>query len=360
MMNFVYGHPYWVATIATLIVNMIIKRIWNRRHSPLWLLVLLLFNAIPGCSPLGERVSQKNANYYYDIKADSIFFCLTGNWFEVGKHTVNADVDSFEVLDNYFWARDKNHIFYYGYDLDYLNIDLDSFEVIDLGIGRDKDRLYVQSRSDAGWQEQIRVLVGANPNTFEEVDNIWSKDDQSMFLYYEKVNISPEGFVPLNDYFAMDANGVYILQTRRINGQDWVLATIDADPSQIVKVNQFYIRDNQQLYYHSFDTADSRYKQILTVPFQQVSDIHFYNDYYFRVGNQVYLEAERVEGADAASFHNMELSFMADKDHLFLDGKIVEGANVKELVYVKEKFCYADMKNYYYTNGHIEAKGEVK
>jgi hypothetical protein len=77
--------------------------------------------------------------------------------------------ETFEVLDNEEYARDKNSVFYVGQIIK--NADPKSFEVIGNGYSKDLNNVFLDAKT----------IVFANPTTFKQLEFPYSKDDAYVF-----------------------------------------------------------------------------------------------------------------------------------------------------------------------------------
>ena len=98
------------------------KTIFKTLFAPvLWLL--------QSCSPLGSHVDKElSDNHYYNNSKTKIIYSSMGNWFELGKTEMEADVKSFEVF-NRFLSKDKDRIYFKEYPAGDGETDLSSFYV---------------------------------------------------------------------------------------------------------------------------------------------------------------------------------------------------------------------------------------
>jgi DKNYY family len=84
--------------------------------------------------------------------------------------SLNADNDTFTVLKNERYAKDKNNVFFDGHRID--TAMSDSFKVInDFGYAKDSNYVFVGNDK----------IIGANPQTFTFIDFPYSKDDKDIY-----------------------------------------------------------------------------------------------------------------------------------------------------------------------------------
>ena len=79
------------------------------------------------------------------------------------------DLETFEVLDNEKYARDKNSVFYIGRIIK--NADPKSFEVIGNDYSKDLDNVFLDAET----------IIFADPNTFRQLNFPYSRDSLKIF-----------------------------------------------------------------------------------------------------------------------------------------------------------------------------------
>nr|WP_293301816.1 DKNYY domain-containing protein [Allomuricauda sp.] len=102
---------------------------------------------------------------------------IDGNWAwvlhsEAGKHVrkINADISTFTILDSPEYARDKNSVYWRGFEIE--NCDPETFKVItENGYAKDKKNVYLDTE----------IVIFANPSTFEIIEWPYAKDDERIF-----------------------------------------------------------------------------------------------------------------------------------------------------------------------------------
>lgn len=86
------------------------------------------------------------------------------------------DFESFEILNNEYYAKDKNSVFHIRSKIE--NADPNSFELIGNGYSKDKNRVFLDDK----------MVIFANPKSFQLLEFPYSKDDSHVFC----------GTMPLN------------------------------------------------------------------------------------------------------------------------------------------------------------------
>jgi hypothetical protein len=196
-----------------------------------------------------------------------------------GKQVASSDGNSFELINNHY-AKDKNHIYYYGYPSDA------------------KNDIY---------------LIPCNRSTFKELEYPFSSDDKSVF--YENLLISgsnPDGFVALGAGFSKDRQFVFF-ETKKISGAD--ASSFELMEQDAMNTQEFYFaRDNSSLYFREkkIPTAD--------IPSFKILGLGYAVD-----RNHVYYRHSIVKTADPETFevytHGYGEADAKDSKHEFMEGK---------------------------------------
>ena len=78
---------------------------------------------------------------FYHYENGEIFFITPSNMKNYdGLRVENVDLKTFKILDNNYYAKDKNNVYYYGQKLD--GADSESFEILVDRFSRDKKNIY--------------------------------------------------------------------------------------------------------------------------------------------------------------------------------------------------------------------------
>lgn len=258
-----------------------------------------------------KAINKRLSNQYYYTK-DGVAYCQNGNFFSLGKRTIeNADRDSFEVL-GYEHARDVNNVYFHGVAMP--GVDSESFETIDVSetpvsrylqsyYSRDKDSVYYLSSEITGadpksfkvlWggyscdkqaiycdekklqdcTDEPQRLVGkdtddyllagnrvyydncliqdADPATFEVLENNLSKDYRSVYLYGIRLDgVSSASFKLINEHYFTDSAHVYYFNSQ-------VSCLKDSDPDTFTVVNNLFAKDKNHVYMLSQIVVNAR------------------------------------------------------------------------------------------------------
>ncbi|MEL7002701.1 MAG: DKNYY domain-containing protein [Bacteroidota bacterium] len=208
--------------------------------------IVWLFQA---CSPLGKPVDlDKSDNFYFNKSKTDIIYSSMGNWFELGKAPLNADVESFVVLNKHI-GKDKNSAYYREHAITDPNLDLESFRASQEDwmwhIGMDKNRVYSLSHDvvDGEWKLITKIIEGADPNTFRQYESNWSKDGSKHFYNHKALAVDYDSFEIVNKFFAKDKDSVYVyFYPGRFK-------SIEAESATLQVIDDYYIRDTDNIFF---------------------------------------------------------------------------------------------------------------
>ncbi|BDD11719.1 hypothetical protein FUAX_41510 (plasmid) [Fulvitalea axinellae] len=370
MEEYLFEYPKLSVFVGLIVINGLGKKLTGRRNGPVYSLFLLIMGTVFGsCSTLGERVKKSNNNFYYSVDGKEIRYSPSGNWFELGNSPMpeGLDIETFEVLDNYYWAKDKNRFYYRDVVLDYLEIDRESFVVIDISQAKDKNKYYAMNRGDWSYgPNPIKVVVGADPETFEDEPDrsLWSKDAYNYFYEYQKANLDAGTFSELTEQFVRDKDHVYLLPHSTVEKDESIsFEKLDIDPEKVRVFGNGFIRDNENLYYYCYNFQNESKNRLITIPFEKLSDVKFLDKDYLIIKDKVYYDAHLIEEADAETFRSLERWYKVDKNALYIGFKRFPNVDFETLKYVEktEYIQYYQDKNFiYHSNGETEpVEGEV-
>ena len=274
---------------------------------------------------LGEKVNIKNPEKFEIIenylsspsmvvygKDDKNVYVMTP-YKEAGylKIIKNADKDTFEVMENSDYSKDKNNVYYAGYNVVQLqDVDKNSFTIgEENGFSYDKKNVYYAGRklndiSSAGFK--VTRLVN-RPN------------------------------LPVN--FLNDNKNIYKL-----------IAVFDEETGELKSVKTAVVK-NPKVDSKTFELFD-------------------YWKNYFRDKNNVYYENElykmglkKIEGADRNSFEILNSEFSKDKNNVYYYGNKMKGISPDGFEFVGNEFIFEnredfifflkDKNNVYYLKGKI-------
>lgn len=353
LMNLITNHPYISLTLFILILNFIVKKVTRAKYSPLTKTFLFIISLITqACSPFAGPVDKSvSDSYYYSKSKNDIYYSCMGNWFELGKTKLNADVKSFEVLGLDF-GKDKNHLYFKDNIVD-LEVDYDTFYVDknNYNICFDKNHVYVPfGYLPYGFEKASREknylwkIPKADPKTFQKIDSDWAKDGSHFFYKYNPINVDYKSFETLNKNFAKDKNRVYLLETYKL------LQTLIIDAPTTKKINDRYIADKNNVY----DFQDS----LIIIPYKNINDLKIIEGKFLLFDNIVIYNGTRIENANASSFHVIQFPYSKDENHVFYHGSIIRNADPKTFSIFKASY-YSKDKNHIFYEGKLLKEADV-
>lgn len=249
-----------------------------------------------------------------------------------------ADIETFEVLDDEFWAKDKNSVYYnsYGEGASVKKIEkasAETFRIINSEYVTDEKYIWSYGGGEPNLLEDVinvenfevldkyfsiyendvyqanKKLEGANTKTFRYLQDCYATDGKSIWCRSNKIdNVDIETFKPLGGGFwcyAKDKSNVY--KTSKI----WKDFDFDVETFKFLKGD--YLKDKNNVYYDD----------IREDPFI-------------------------IKEADSETFEVLRYSWAKDKNNIYYDGKIMEYVDYETFEIVD--FPYAKDKNevYYY------------
>jgi hypothetical protein len=342
-----------------LIANFAYKLIAKTKHTPLIYLVLSILSGIgQACSPFFGAVDEKiSDSYYYSSSKKEIRYSPMGNWFELGNTKLEADANSFTVMAREF-GRDKDHLFYKYHIIDG-EVDKVSFSIKDR-LCFDQTHVYVpydyisfSFRESIQKKNHLMLIEGANPKTYETLENNWSKDDEHYFYYFQQVSVDYRTFKPVNPHFVKDKNKVYLLKS-------FSLIESSIDPHTAKRLDDRYILDKDNVYdfqiYHDGEQVDS----LISIRYKDIARIKIIEKEYLIVDDRAFYDGFEIDGVDVESFKVMSSSYYAtDKNQAYHLGKVIKGADPATFT-VFDHVYYSKDKSHVYGNGVVIEEADVK
>lgn len=311
------------------------------------LAVFLLFKLFKHFSgPVNKELSD---SYYYNKTKSAIHYSPMGNWFELGNTKMEADVETFEVLEREY-GKDKDRIYFKATAISE-EVDYATFRVKER-FAFDKDHVYIAFGhlpyglfEDRSSTKKLFVIEGANPASFENINYNWNKDDKLYFYNFQAVKVDYSSFEILNETSSKDKNTVYFHGKNEI-----ITSTIDV--ASVKVINEHYIADKDQLY--SFQSwEEDREKALTTIPLHDYASIKVLEHDYLLVDSGVYCNNILMPMADRASFKIWKDTYYgSDKNHVYHSEIPIEGADL-ETFHVFNYQAYAKDKNNAYYAGKV-------
>ena len=309
---------------------------------------------------------DKNSVYYVDMTEDKQELKkLEGadaDTFELGifskdKNSVFIDKQrlegvspkGFEILDNDLnFIKDYKNVFYLDRAEDGITfiprvqntegVDVATLESVGKSFFKDyfkdKNNVYIVASERPISTDSINTklnfykLIGANPKTFELIDN-FGRDDKNVYFLDKKLKgIDAKTFEEISFSIVKDKNGLHIL----LNSDDFGIKTRNLkisglDLKTFKKLENGYYKDKNNVYYdldnnlYTIKNADLATFEVLNSPYS--SSIYFAKD-----KNNVYYQNKKINGIVADSFEQIQSNFIKDKNGIY---KFEENENEKSL-----------------------------
>ena len=247
-----------------------------------------------------------------------------------------ADKNSFEVLGNYI-AKDKNNVYYKGRKME--NVDSASIKTFGNFIGKDKNRVfYITGNEDIKDADAESFEIMGDTRYFRDKNNIfvikYSNDFPDGEGFIKLPNIDRNSFITLSEEIGKDKNGVYYID-EKINGINpnkvKVIEKIGQDNYILQSENNYYLtfNSNSDLYDRKNDKIEAKKINNLNIDFSTFKYFGIFN--YYKDKNSFYYHSDNdfkkiKSGIDVGSADKvLELNdFVKDKNNLyyFSNGKI--------------------------------------
>ena len=247
-----------------------------------------------------------------------------------------ADKNSFEVLGNYI-AKDKNNVYYNGKKME--NVDSKSFKNFGNFIGKDKNRVfYITGNEDIKDADAESFEIIGDTYYFRDKNNIfvikYSNDFPDGEGFIKLPNIDRNSFITLSEEIGKDKNGIYYIG-EKINGINpnnvRVIEEMGQDNYILQSGNNYYLtfNSNSDLYDRKNDKIEAKKINNLNIDFSTFKYFGIFN--YYKDKNSFYYHSDNdfkkiKSGIDVGSADKvLELNdFVKDKNNLyyFSNGKI--------------------------------------
>ena len=247
----------------------------------------------------------------------------------------------FEILDNEFnFVKDYKNVYYLDREsdgitykvkvLDTKGVDIPSFEFLGDSYNkyyRDKNNIYFLN--DKVDKMEFEKLVGANPKTFEIIDDYFARDDKNVYFFNKKViGVDAKTFEEVGYDIIKDKNGLHILIDS--NETEIKVKSLKADGidlKTLKKLDNGYFKDKNNIYYglsgnlYKIKNADLQTFEVLNSPYS--SSVYFAKD-----KNNVYYNGKKLDGIVPNDFEQIQSYFIKDKNGIY---KFEEGENEQDL-----------------------------
>ena len=279
----------------------------------------ILQGADPATFEFGIISKDKNSVFIGNQKLEGV----SSKGFEVLDDTFNFVKDYKNV---YYLDRESDGITYKVKVLDTKGIDIPSLEFLGDSYNqyyRDKNNIYFLNDKDD--KMEFEKLAGANPKTFEIVDDYFARDDKNVYFFNKKViGVDAKTFEKVGYDIVKDKNGVYFLEN-----------VSEENENSEIKVKKL---DSKGIDLKSFKKVDN-------------------SDYYFKDKNGVYYEnsenLHKIENVDLKTFEALDYDFTKDKNNVYYEGEKVEGIDMNSIEVVN-RMCIKDKNSVFYRGKKLE------
>jgi len=261
--------------------------------------------------------------FYTPIDADYSTFRYLDSLFGKDKEKVfssfmiikGADPDSFTVLNNSYYSKDKNSAYYFDHPIS--GVDLATFRALNLNYAADKNHIYHY------YHTRNHIVQEADISTFTVFtrDNEYAKDKRYVFYEGSPVpNADVNSFKVLGRFYGMDKKSVFCMHEKT-----------DFDRKTFTSIGSgTYVTDKNGVYFiNSYDGKKS---------------------------------TALIKGADKDTFLEIlihqEIRYARDRNHVYADEKIIPGADPETFEVFKTHIFYAKDKNHVYNGGKILKKAD--
>ena len=269
---------------------------------------------------------------FYEIHGNSVYY-RTENGLE---KLQNSDAKTFEIL-GYYIAKDKNNVYYKGTKIE--NVDSASVKTFGNFIGKDKNRVfYITGNEDIKDADAESFEIMGDTRYFRDKNNIfvikYSNDFPDGEGFIKLPNIDRNSFITLNEEIGKDKNGVYYID-EKINGINpnniKVIEKIGQDNYILQSGNNYYLtfNSNKDLYDRKNDKIEAKKINNLNIDFstfKYFGILNYYKDknsFYYHSDNDLKKIKSEIDVKSADKV--LELNdFVKDKNNLyyFSNGKI--------------------------------------
>lgn len=304
---------------------------------------VIIFSVVRFFNRLGKPVNKTlSDSYYYHARKEIIVYSPMGNWFELGYTETTADTKSFEVLARDF-GKDNKIIFWKG---ESQNVDYASFVMDEHGIAKDAYKVYY-----ATWVgKELQTIGGADPKTYqpyklakETYNQIWGRDEKSVFLYGKRVDVDGKTFQRINQSLGYDSLNFYAIVYHSGMAEDNTqVLKKDRNPGGLIEsINDFYARTGNTIIHSNWKNEFS------AVAFESIDTVSVVDERNIIVNQVLVSDGKRMNDVDVATLEIITYDFMKDKSRVYFDTQEITDADPNTFSYVYEYYS-KDAKHVYY------------
>ena len=208
-----------------------------------------------------------------------------------------ADKNSFEVL-GYYIAKDKNNVYYNGKKME--NVDSKSFKNFGNFIGKDKNRVfYITGNEDIKDADAESFEIMGDTYYFKDKNNIfvikYSNEFPAGQGFIKLPNIDRNSFITLSEEIGKDKNGVYYFgeKIKGINPNNVrVIEEMGQDNYILQSENNYYLtfNSNEGMYDSKNDKIEAKKINNLNIDFSTFKYFGILN--YYKDKNSFYYHSD--------------------------------------------------------------------
>ncbi len=298
----------------------------------------ILKGADPATFEFGIISKDKNSVFIGNQKLEG----MSSKGFEV----LNDSLDFVKDYKNvYYLDRESDGITYKVEVLDTKGIDIPSLEFLGDSYNkyyRDKNNIYFLNDKDD--KMEFEKLAGANPKTFEIVDDYFAKDDKNVYFFNKKViGVDAKTFEEVGYDIIKDKNGLHILIDS--NETEIKVKNLKADGidlKTLKKLDNGYFKDKNNIYYglsgnlYKIKNADLQTFEVLTSPYS--SSVYFAKD-----KNNVYYNGKKLDGIVPNDFEQIQSYFIKDRNGIYKFEEDEDKQNLK-ITPINAKINFKNLK----------------
>ncbi len=291
-----------------------------------------------GYSKSGNKIVY---NYTDEIESGFLWQHAVHRWVEVP-----ADAKTFQVLSN-LAGRDKNHIFIGVRIIDF--VDYATFRY-DNGAYLDKNNVYkISFIEDETKSPTLKMVTEADAQTYEVLgaeyysdDSPFAKDKNHIF-YKEEImkDVDYDSFKVIGYKFYADKDFIYVDD----RGKKFPNKNHSTKGFKYITYNNFY----SPKYYYFYNMPDNTLQEF---PIKDVNSVRGFNknQNFFSIDGDVYFYGIKMHDVDLETFkvYGDFSYFASDKNHFFVNGKIIPNINPAEL-----KFHHTGGMSYMWYRGKV-------
>ena len=287
----------------------------------------ILKGADPATFEFGVISKDKNSVFIDNQKLEGV----SSKGFEVLADLFNFVKDYKNV---YYLDRESDGITYKVKVLDTKGIDIPSLEFLGDSYNqyyRDKNNIYFLNDKDD--KMEFEKLAGANPKTFEIVDDYFARDDKNVYFFNKKViGVDAKTFEKVGYDIVKDKNGVYFLENVSEENENLEIKTKNLkadgiDLKTLKKLDNGYFKDKNSIYYELSGNL-YKMKNVDLPTFEVLNSPYSISVYFAKDKNNVYYNGKKLDGIVPNDFEQIQSYFIKDKNGIY---KFEEDENEQDL-----------------------------